>query len=286
MRPSARRPRPPPSAPSAPWEPWAPSPARARTRSACAASLLRRLLLLGPRPRRPAPWPPAEEVGELDLLVHVHQSAIPRPIGTANAGLGSSPRSFLPTETPDERVADAHRDADELLELGREPGELRGAAREHELADAERVRLALVELERGDELAAEGLERRLRAPRAPERPARGRRPPEPCRPARPSSTLRRSASLGSISSARASASVRRVAAPFEDARELAAVAVGDAEDAALGADRDGDERAALGAAAGLGRERRRQRAQEREGLEVDAEQARCPPAGRPRRRRR
>jgi len=60
-----------------------------------------------------------------------------------------------------EWVANAHGDADELLELGREPGELSGAACEHELADPERVRLALVELERGDELAAEGLEAEL-----------------------------------------------------------------------------------------------------------------------------
>ena len=66
----------------------------------------------------------------------------------------------------------------------------------------------------------------------------------------------------------------------EHARVLAAVAVRDTEDAALGTDGDGDERAALGTAARLRRERWSQRAQKREGLEVDAHKAKArQPAG-------
>ena len=61
-----------PSAPSAPWAPWAPS-ARGRTRSSCAPSSPSRAWA-SPRSarvlgRRPAA--PAEEVGELDLLLEV-----------------------------------------------------------------------------------------------------------------------------------------------------------------------------------------------------------------------
>src|SRR5205823_5288935 len=56
-------------------------------------------------------------------------------------------------------IADAHAHADQALELAREAGEMRGAAREHDLADAERARLVLVVLERGDELAGERLDR-------------------------------------------------------------------------------------------------------------------------------
>src|SRR5207247_11425121 len=55
----------------------------------------------------------------------------------------------------DERVANPHLHADHPLELGGEAVQVRGAAREHDLAYAERVRLRLVDLERGDELARE-----------------------------------------------------------------------------------------------------------------------------------
>ena len=41
---------------------------------------------------------PLEEVGELDFLLEVHQTAIPRPIGMARPG-DSASRAFLPTET-------------------------------------------------------------------------------------------------------------------------------------------------------------------------------------------
>ena len=57
-----------------------------------------------------------------------------------------------------QRIADRDADADQPLQLLGEPGEVRGAARDHDLADAQRSGLVLVELERGDELAREGLE--------------------------------------------------------------------------------------------------------------------------------
>src|ERR671924_1474500 len=58
---------------------------------------------------------------------------------------------------PRERVADADAHADQAFEVVGEPAEVRGAAGEDDLADAERAGLPLVELERGDELPREGL---------------------------------------------------------------------------------------------------------------------------------
>ena len=57
-----------------------------------------------------------------------------------------------------ERIADANAHADQALELAGEPGQVRGAAGEHDLADAQRAGLVLVVLERGDELARERLD--------------------------------------------------------------------------------------------------------------------------------
>jgi hypothetical protein len=54
-----------------------------------------------------------------------------------------------------ERIADARPHAEEARELRGEARKLGGPAGEDDLADAERARLALVELERGDELAGE-----------------------------------------------------------------------------------------------------------------------------------
>ena len=56
-----------------------------------------------------------------------------------------------------ERIPDADADADQLGELRSEPGKVRGAAGQDDLADAQRAGLRLVELERGDELAGEGV---------------------------------------------------------------------------------------------------------------------------------
>ena len=54
-----------------------------------------------------------------------------------SAGLGSVPFSFLPTETPASGSPTLHGDADELLELRRQPAELSGSTRENQLADSE-----------------------------------------------------------------------------------------------------------------------------------------------------
>src|SRR4029078_4962341 len=65
----------------------------------------------------------------------------------------------------------AHSDAasHELLELVGDAAKVRAAARDHDLADAQRSGLVLVELERGDELARACLER---APKRLARPIR------------------------------------------------------------------------------------------------------------------
>src|SRR6185295_8224027 len=55
--------------------------------------------------------------------------------------------------------ADADVHADEPLERGSEAGQTRGASGENDLADPERIGLALVELKRGDQLAGEALQR-------------------------------------------------------------------------------------------------------------------------------
>src|SRR5437763_6787347 len=60
---------------------------------------------------------------------------------------------------PGERIADADAHADQPLELAGETREVRGAARQDDLADTERTGLVLVVLERGDELARERLNR-------------------------------------------------------------------------------------------------------------------------------
>src|SRR5262245_6356453 len=81
-----------------------------------------------------------------------------------------------------QRVTDLDPDADQPLQLVRDAAEVRGAAGYHDLADAQRSGLVLVELERGDELAREGLQlapHRLASTirlflRQPLRPAAGR----------------------------------------------------------------------------------------------------------------
>src|SRR5207247_1460705 len=52
---------------------------------------------------------------------------------------------------PGERVARPDADADQGLKLFRKPVQMRRAARQDDLADAQRIGLLLVELERGDE---------------------------------------------------------------------------------------------------------------------------------------
>ena len=56
---------------------------------------------------------------------------------------------------PLQRVAHAHLHTDHLVQRSAETLELRRPARDHDLADAERLRLGLVELQRADELAGE-----------------------------------------------------------------------------------------------------------------------------------
>src|SRR5947209_15937202 len=92
---------------------------------------------------------------------------------TARIGLVLDPETDCHRERPDllglthplgdlhtrERVADADPHADQSFELAGEPGQVSGAARQDDLADAEGARLVLVVLQRGDELAREGLNR-------------------------------------------------------------------------------------------------------------------------------
>ncbi len=144
---------------------------------------------------------------------------------------------------------------------------MRGAAREGDLADAQGSGLVLVELERGDELPRE----RLQLP--PSGLARGRELIlgealrhllGACERERPLDRL--DLARGHVERA-GDGDVERPAAPLEHAGELADAAVGDGEGGAVVADRDGDEGAALGGRArGMGR---RDRAQQRERLEVD-----------------
>src|SRR5204863_2366752 len=56
-----------------------------------------------------------------------------------------------------QRIADPDANADQPLELLGKAVQLRGSACDDDLADAQRSRLVLVELERGDELPREGL---------------------------------------------------------------------------------------------------------------------------------
>ena len=66
-----------------------------------------------------------------------------------------------PDLDPPERIAEADGHSDELANRVGQALHVRGAAREHDLADAERTGLSLVELQRGDELASEHRERAL-----------------------------------------------------------------------------------------------------------------------------
>ncbi len=135
-----------------------------------------------------------------------------------------------------ERIADADADADHLVERVGEAVEVRGATGDDDLADAERVRLGLVELERADELAGERgqpepdsldrlarvlVERLVLAAGAGQRevPEDGRR-------------------LGRVNVELLHDRVlERVTAPVEDARELAGAAAGDEQRGRLVTDR-------------------------------------------------
>ena len=201
--------------------------------------------------------------------------AIPRPIGTAKAGLESEPFSFLPTAKPASGSPTRTGTPTSRSSSAASPVETRGSAGEHELPDPQRFRLTLVELERGDEVAPERLEGDLQRLARPHRLLRAY-------------SLRHRVTLeAELDSSRAR---RRqglelegagdrvgegVAAPVEHAGVLAAVAVGDAEDAPLRADGDRDERAPPEPLRLRG-EGGSQRTQEREGLQVDADQAMPP----------
>ena len=67
-------------------------------------------------------------------------------------------RTFRPSFTRDERIADATRTPISRWSSSASPAEVRGAAGDDDLADAQRAGLVLVELERGDELPREGLQ--------------------------------------------------------------------------------------------------------------------------------
>src|SRR5205807_6771680 len=142
----------------------------------------------------------------------------------------------------DEWIADAHLHADQPLQLVLESRQVGGSTRENDLADAEGSWLVLVELERADELAREGLELaadrlaslvRLRfAQTFDERPvvADGQR------------ALDRLRFGGRDVERPRDGDVERAAAPVEHARELARTPVGDGEGRSVVADRDDDER--------------------------------------------
>src|SRR3954452_1752038 len=66
--------------------------------------------------------------------------------------------NLLPELHSQQRIADGDAHADQLLKLVRDAAEVRSAAGDHDLADAQRSGLVLVELKRGDELPREGLE--------------------------------------------------------------------------------------------------------------------------------
>ena len=179
----------------------------------------------------------------------------------------SASRSFLPSFTRSERVADRDADADQALELVGDPAEVRGAAGDHDLADAQRAGLVLVELERGDELAREGLEL------APNRFASAIRlllgePLGHVRGGERELALERLGLGRRAVELAGDRDVERRAAPVEHARELADAAVGDGEGRAVVADRDDDERRVGGRR--VRRQRVAERAQQRERLEVDA----------------
>ena len=207
---------------------------------------------LGRRPlRRPAP---RRESGRRPA------SASPRSRARSGSRASRSRASVACVERPAhddaaERVADADAHADHLIERRGEALEVRGAARDHDLADAQGVGLRLVELERADELARE---RRQPEPHRLERASRAapsRGPAAPCRgPTARGGWRILAASSGRTPSSAGDALLERRAAPVEDAGELAGAPAGDEERRRLVADRDDDGRAVVGdRAAPLGR---------------------------------
>src|SRR5436190_8550080 len=138
----------------------------------------------------------------------------------------------LPVLDEIERIADANWNADQALELAVDPRGLGEAAGEHDLAEAERVRLILVELERRDELPCECLELPLhrgaccgRALRV--EAARDERATHAERAACRLCCRRRELELAR------DRDVQGEAAPIEDARELADAVRRDREDRAV-----------------------------------------------------
>src|SRR5687768_3659334 len=176
-------------------------------------------------------------------------------------------RGLLRDLEPRQRVGNADGHADQALELAAQAGQMRGSAGEHDLADAQRGGLVLVELERGDELPRE----RLQLP--PGGLARGRelilgeafgngdRARERERPLERLGLARRGVERA------CDCDVQRPASPFEHAGELADAAVRDGKGGTVVADRDRDERTGFRARDGI--VRLGDRAQERQGLEVD-----------------
>src|SRR5207248_4357951 len=127
------------------------------------------------------------------------------------------------------------------LKLGRDPGEAGGAAGDDDLADTERPGLMLVELERRDELAREGLHLPANRVDGERVLLRGDAVGDGRRLERdePLQLL----DLGRRGVERAGdRDAERRPAPLDDARELADATVGDGERRAVVADRHGDER--------------------------------------------
>src|SRR3954452_23427901 len=177
--------------------------------------------------------------------------------------------NLLPELHSQQRIADRGAHAHQLLQLPRRPAEVRGAAGDHDLADAQRSGLVLVELERGDELSRKGLEL------ATNRLARTicLFLVETLRDVRP---RQRELALDRLGLRRravqlaGNGDVKRLPAPVEHTRELAGAAIRDGEGRAGVADRDDDERRVR--RAGILRLGLAERAQERERLEVDPRQ--------------
>src|SRR5215211_1952453 len=146
---------------------------------------------------------------------------------------------------------------------------MRRPARERDLGDAQGAGLVLVELERGDELACERLQLptgRLSSGReldVGEAVGGLRDAGERERPLDRFDLARREVERSG------NGDVERPAAPLEDASELADAAVGDGEGGTIMADGDGDECTSF--ALGPADVRRRDRTEERERLQVDAD---------------
>src|SRR5205823_11009833 len=166
-----------------------------------------------------------------------------------------------------QRVAHGDAHADQLLQLIAETLEVGGPARDHDLADAQRAGLVLVELERGDELPREALQ--LAANGFPR--GRGLFRGEPFRhvvDGERELALERLGLRRRRVELAGNRDVESSSAPVQNARELADAPVRDGKGRAVVAERNDDDGGGGGGSLVLGR--RGGRAQTCEGLEVDS----------------